>query len=185
MARRRPWRRICGGSPRRSFMLRMRQSDFRRHSLLRAVSIVLVLAAGLTIATRHPRAQADPGMTVDQVMAMPKIDAHAHLRPMTPRSARSSRPFSRSTTSGGSASVRGGMNWERLKAQIAEAEASTGRRRRGLRGRPRSTSRIGPLPDWDKTAAATIADGFKRGAVASRSGKTSAWCSKTRTAATS
>jgi predicted TIM-barrel fold metal-dependent hydrolase len=129
--------------------------------VLPMLSIVL-LAAG----ARTPARQGGAGMTVDQVMAMPKIDAHAHLRPMSAGQRQAFAAFLEKQNFQWLDICTGGMNWTRLKAQIAEAEEA----HRGAPARIAWATSFDlsnwASPDWGQAARATVGDGFKQGAVA-------------------
>ncbi len=136
-------------------------------SALRALSLVLALLAGLAVASRHPSAQsAGAGLTVDQVMAMPKIDAHAHLRPMTPAERQVFAAFLEKQNFKWLTICTGGMNWQRLKAQIAEAEASHQAAPARIAWATSFDISNWAGAEWEQAARATITDGFRQGAVA-------------------
>jgi len=135
-------------------------------SVLRALSLSLVLIAGLAAASWRVAAQAQGGLTVDQVMAMPKIDAHAHLRPTTVAQREAFAAFLEKHNFEWLDICTGGMNWARLKAQIAAA----GEAHRSAPARIAWATSFDisnwASPDWEQAARTTIAEGFKQGAVA-------------------
>lgn len=135
-------------------------------STLRLLSLILVLAAGLALVSRHPAAQAPDGLTVDQVMAMPKIDAHAHVRPMTPSQRQVFAAFLEKQNFKWLSICTGGMNWDRLKAQIVEAAASHKAAPARIAWATSFDISNWGSPEWEQAARATVADGFQQGAVA-------------------
>ncbi len=125
------------------------------------VPIVLVHAGGR-------QAAAPQRMTVDQVMAMPKIDAHAHVQAVNPAQREAFAAFLEKHNLRWLDICVGGMNWPRLEAQIARAEELHRAYPTRIAWATSFDVSNWAIPDWDKTAAATIADGFKRGAVATK-----------------
>jgi predicted TIM-barrel fold metal-dependent hydrolase len=133
-----------------------------------AFIVSILLIAGLAPGRGPAAGAAQPAetMTADQVMAMPKIDAHAHLRAMNADQLKTFAAFLERQNLQWLNICTGGMNWTRLKEQIDRAQELH-------RAHP---SRIAwatsfdvsnwTSPDWEQAARSTIADGFNRGAVA-------------------
>jgi len=138
-----------------------------------SLALVVVLSSGspgTAEARRGSTPQAAAGsrdtMTVDQVMAMPKIDAHAHLREMTPAQTQAFVRFLEKENLRWLNIATGAMDWTRLQGQIARAEAL----HRAHPGRIAWATSFNLAnwsdPAWAKAAIATITAGFKGGAVA-------------------
>ncbi len=105
-------------------------------------------------------------MTVDQVMAMPKIDAHAHVREVTPAQTRAFIRFLEKVNLRWLNIATGAMDWPRLQGQIARAEALHRAHPERIAWATSFSLANWGDPGWAKTAIATITAGFKGGAVA-------------------
>jgi predicted TIM-barrel fold metal-dependent hydrolase len=134
------------------------------------LGVVVLSAAWLTAAVARPlgapaNAQGAT-MTVDQVMQMPKIDAHAHVGALGPGHLGAFVAFLEKYNFRWLNICVGGMDWARLSKQIASAqELHKAHPERIAWATSFNVANWGQA-DWAKTAAGTIADGFSRGAVA-------------------
>jgi predicted TIM-barrel fold metal-dependent hydrolase len=108
-----------------------------------------------------------PGaMTVDQVMKMPKIDAHAHIGAPGPGHLSAFIAFLERYNFRWLNICVGGMDWTRLKQKIEAAqELHRSHPDRIAWATSFSLANWGQA-DWAQAATGTIADGFSRGAVA-------------------
>jgi predicted TIM-barrel fold metal-dependent hydrolase len=105
-------------------------------------------------------------MTVDQVMKMPKIDAHAHLGALDPEHLNAFVAFLERYNFRWLNVCVGGMNWTRLQKQIESAQAQHRAHPERIAWATSFNLTNWGAADWAKTATGTIADGFKGGAVA-------------------
>jgi predicted TIM-barrel fold metal-dependent hydrolase len=113
-----------------------------------------------------PAGAQDVAMTVDQVMKMPKIDAHAHIGALGPGHLDAFIAFLDRYNLRWLNICVGGMNWPRLQKQIESA-------RQLHRAHPERLAWASSFnltnwgqPDWAKGATDTVASGFAGGAVA-------------------
>jgi len=140
-----------------------------RAAMLRAVVLLAVaLAAGAAwplVATAPVSAQGG-AMTVDHVMKMPKIDAHAHVGGMSPGHLRAFVAFLEKYNFRWLNVCVGGMDWARLSRQIGSAQALHAAHPERLAWATSFTVTNWGQPDWAKVANATIDDGYAGGAVA-------------------
>ncbi len=139
-----------------------RAAAFRAVVLLAAVAAAVALTHGATPAAI---AQSE-AMTVDQVMQMPKIDAHAHLGAPGPGQLRAFVAFLEKYNFRWLNICVGGMDWARLSRQIGAAQALHSAYPDRLAWATSFTVANWGHADWAKVAAATIDDGFAGGAVA-------------------
>ena len=130
--------------------------------LLTAVAAAVALAPG---ATAPAIAQGD-AMTVDQVMKMPKIDAHAHIGAVSPGHLRAFVAFLEQYNLRWLNICVGGMDWARLGRQIGSAQALHAAQPDRIAWATSFTVTNWGQADWAKAANATIDDGFAGGAVA-------------------
>ena len=130
--------------------------------LLTAVAAAVALAPG---ATAPAIAQGD-AMTVDQVMKMPKIDAHAHIGAVSPGHLRAFVAFLEQYNLRWLNICVGGMDWARLSRQIGSAQALHAAQPDRIAWATSFTVTNWGEADWAKAANATIDDGFAGGAVA-------------------
>ena len=130
--------------------------------LLTAVAAAVALAPG---ATAPAIAQGD-AMTVDQVMKMPKIDAHAHIGAVSPGHLRAFIAFLEQYNLRWLNICVGGMDWARLSRQIGSAQALHAAQPDRIAWATSFTVTNWREADWAKAANATIDDGFAGGAVA-------------------
>jgi predicted TIM-barrel fold metal-dependent hydrolase len=140
-----------------------------RAAMLRAVVLLAAtLAAGAAwtlVATAPVNAQGG-AMTVDQVMTMPKIDAHAHVGGMSPRHLGAFIAFLEKYNFRWLNICVGGMNWPRLSRQIGSAQALHSAFPERLAWATSFDLTNWGHADWAKAANSTIDDGFAGGAVA-------------------
>jgi len=133
---------------------------------------IVLLGTYLAAAVAPPRSMTAPAgaqgdaMTVEQVMKMPKIDAHAHLGPVGPGQIGPFIAFLEQHHLRWLTICTGGMDGARLGRQIASAQALH-------RAHPDRISWATSFnlanwgqPDWTTTTTGTIDDGFSGGAVA-------------------
>jgi hypothetical protein len=111
-------------------------------------------------------AQGADRLTVDQVMAMPKIDAHAHIQGVTPAQRQAFVAFLEAQNFRWLNICTGATNWPRLQQQIARAEELHQAAPERIAWATSFDISNWASPDWAKAASATIADGYKNGAVA-------------------
>jgi predicted TIM-barrel fold metal-dependent hydrolase len=130
--------------------------------LLTAVAAAVALTPG---ATAPAIAQGD-AMTVDQVLKMPKIDAHAHIGAMSPGHLRAFVAFLEQYNLRWLNICVGGMDWGRLSRQIGSAQALHAAQPDRIAWATSFTVTNWGQADWAKAANATIDDGFAGGAVA-------------------
>ena len=133
---------------------------------------VVLLAAALAVAVVRlpgmtgPVAAQGDAMTVDQVMQMPKIDAHAHVGAVNPRHLAAFVAFLEKTNFRWLNIAVGGMEWARLNRQIGAAQSLHAAHPERLAWATSFNLTNWGGPDWAKSAIATIDDGFTGGAVA-------------------
>jgi len=130
--------------------------------LLTAVAAAVALTPG---ATAPAIAQGD-AMTVDQVLKMPKIDAHAHIGAVSPGHLRAFVAFLEQYNLRWLNICVGGMDWGRLSRQIGSAQALHAAQPDRIAWATSFTVTNWGQADWAKAANATIDDGFAGGAVA-------------------
>jgi predicted TIM-barrel fold metal-dependent hydrolase len=134
----------------------------------RAVVLLMAAAAAVALtpgATRPAIAQGD-AMTVDQVLKMPKIDAHAHIGGVSPGHLRAFVAFLEQYNLRWLNICVGGMDWGRLSRQIGSAQALHAAQPERIAWATSFTVTNWGQADWAKAANATIDDGFAGGAVA-------------------
>jgi predicted TIM-barrel fold metal-dependent hydrolase len=136
---------------------------------LPALALLLILPMALSQSVRKPPVAAEgDALTVDQLMKMPKIDAHAHISTLGPGQAETFIAFLVKHNFRWLAICTGGMDWNRLQQKIEL-----------MRNLHRSyPERIGwatsfdlsnwGAADWEKAATKTLTDGFSQGAVAGK-----------------
>jgi predicted TIM-barrel fold metal-dependent hydrolase len=142
-------------------------SQTSRRASLRAVVLLagsLAVAAALTL--RAPISAQGDAMTVDQVMQMPKIDAHAHIGAVSPAHLRAFIAFLEQYNLRWLNICVGGMDWARLSRQIGSAQALHAAQPDRIAWATSFTVTNWGQADWAKAANATIDDGFAGGAVA-------------------
>ena len=135
------------------------------------LSGVVLLAASAAVATlplfsTAPVSAQGDAMTVDQVMQMPKIDAHAHIGAPGPGHLRAFLAFLEKTNFRWLNICVGGMDWARLSRQIGSAQALHAAYPERLPWATSFTVANWGEADWAKAANATIDDGYAGGAVA-------------------
>jgi len=142
-------------------------------AVLASLALVVVLSPGspgTAEARRGSALQAATGsrdtMTVDQVMAMPKIDAHAHLREMTPAQTQAFVRLLEKENLRWLNIATGAMDWPRLRGQIERAEALHRAHPDRIAWATSFNLENWRDPGWAQAAIATITAGFKGGAVA-------------------
>ena len=140
-----------------------------RSAMLRGV---VVLAACLAVAVVRPLGAPMPAgapgvaMTVDQVMKMPKIDAHAHIGAIGPGHLDAFIAFLDRYNLRWLNICVGGMNWPRLQKQIESAQQLHRAHPERLAWASSFNLTNWGQPDWAKGATDTVASGFAGGAVA-------------------
>jgi predicted TIM-barrel fold metal-dependent hydrolase len=148
-------------------MLRPRPAfPIRRSLLALAVSLVSLVVLGY-----GPSGSAAPqggGLTLDEVMAMPKIDAHAHVREVNPAQRQAFAAFLEKQNLRWLNICTGATDWPRLEAQIHRAQDLHRAYPDRLAWATSFDISNWENPDWAKVAAATVADGFTQGAVATK-----------------
>jgi len=107
-------------------------------------------------------------MTVDQVMKMPKIDAHAHIAALGPGRLDAFVAFLDRYNFRWLDICVGGMDWTRLKQRIELAHGLHRSHPDRIAWATSFNLTNWGAPDWAKAAIGTIADGFSRGAVATK-----------------
>jgi predicted TIM-barrel fold metal-dependent hydrolase len=139
-----------------------------RAAMIQAVVLLAAVAAAVALtpgATAPAIAQGD-AMTVDQILKMPKIDAHAHLGGMSPGHLRAFVAFLEKYNLRWLNICVGGMDWGRLSRQIGSAQALHAAHPDRIAWATSFTVTNWGQPEWAKAANATIDDGFAGGAVA-------------------
>ena len=139
-----------------------------RAAMIRALVLLAAVAAAVALtpgATAPAIAQGD-AMTVDQVLKMPKIDAHAHIGGMSPGHLRAFVAFLEKYNLRWLNIAVGGMDWGRLSRQIGSAQALHAAQPDRIAWATSFTVTNWGQADWAKAANATIDDGFAGGAVA-------------------
>ena len=131
-------------------------------------ALVLVLPVALMHGGQGQAPAPADTMTVDQVMAMPKIDAHAHVGPMSGAQRTAFLAFLEKASLKWLNICTGGMNAARLAQQIENAEQL----HRAAPGRVAwatsfTLSNWGD-EDWAEAAERMIDEGFSGGAVAAK-----------------
>ncbi len=140
----------------------------RRAPVLLALVLLVIVAAAVVsppAGTSPVSAQGDT-MTVRDVMAMPKIDAHAHVGGMSPGHLRAFLAFLEKHNLRWLNIAVSGMDWGRLSRQIGSAQALHAAYPDRLAWATSFTVSNWGAPDWAALANATIDDGFGGGAVA-------------------
>jgi predicted TIM-barrel fold metal-dependent hydrolase len=130
--------------------------------LLTAVAAAVALTPGATV----PAIAQGDAMTVDQVLKMPKIDAHAHIGGVSPGHLRAFVAFLEKYNLRWLNICVGGMDWGRLSRQIGSAQALHAAHPDRIAWATSFTVTNWGQADWAKAANATIDDGFAGGAVA-------------------
>jgi predicted TIM-barrel fold metal-dependent hydrolase len=139
-----------------------------RAAILAAIVVLLIVAAAVALPPRAASpvfAQGD-AMTVADVLAMPKIDAHAHIGGMSPGHLRAFLAFLEKHNFRWLNIAVGGTDWGRLSRQIGSAQALHAAQPDRLAWATSFTLTNWGAPDWATAANATIDDGFAGGAVA-------------------
>jgi predicted TIM-barrel fold metal-dependent hydrolase len=139
-----------------------------RAAMIQAVVLLTAVAAAVALtpgATAPAIAQGD-AMTVDQVLTMPKIDAHAHIGGMSPGHLSAFVAFLEKYNFRWLNICVGGMDWARLSRQIGSAQALHAAHPERIAWATSFTVTNWGQPDWAKAANATIDEGFAGGAVA-------------------
>jgi predicted TIM-barrel fold metal-dependent hydrolase len=139
-----------------------------RAAMIQAVVLLTAVAAAVALtpgATAPAIAQGD-AMTVDQVLTMPKIDAHAHIGGMSPGHLSAFVAFLEKYNFRWLNICVGGMDWARLSRQIGSAQALHAAHPERIAWATSFTVTNWGQADWAKAANATIDDGFAGGAVA-------------------
>jgi predicted TIM-barrel fold metal-dependent hydrolase len=136
-------------------------------------SLVLLAAVGAAaaavtwpVSVIAPVGAQGDAMTVDQVMRMPKIDAHAHVGAPGPGQLRAFVAFLEKYNLRWLNVCVGGMDWGRLSRQIGSAQALHSAYPERLAWATSFTVANWGQADWAKTSIGTIDDGFAGGAVA-------------------
>ena len=139
-----------------------------RAAMLRAVVLLTAVAAAVALTSRAtaPAIAQGDAMTVDQVLKMPKIDAHAHIGGMSPGHLRAFLAFLEKYNLRWLNISVGGMDWGRLSRQIGSAQALHAAHPERIAWATSFTVTNWGQADWAKAANATIDDGFAGGAVA-------------------
>jgi predicted TIM-barrel fold metal-dependent hydrolase len=130
--------------------------------LLTAVAAAVALTPGATV----PAIAQGDAMTVDQVLKMPKIDAHAHIGGVSPGHLRAFVAFLEKYNLRWLNICVGGMDWGRLSRQIGSAQALHAAHPDRIAWATSFTVTNWGQADWAKAANATIDEGFAGGAVA-------------------
>jgi predicted TIM-barrel fold metal-dependent hydrolase len=139
-----------------------------RAAMLRAAVLLTAMAAAVALppgGTAPAIAQGD-AMTVDQVLKMPKIDAHAHIGGMSPDHLRAFVAFLEKYNLRWLNICVGGMDWGRLSRQIGSAQALHAAHPERIAWATSFDLTNWGQADWAKAATATIDSGFAGGAVA-------------------
>jgi predicted TIM-barrel fold metal-dependent hydrolase len=130
------------------------------------LAAVLALAVPLLFSAPASIGAQGTAMTVDQVMRMPKIDAHAHVGGMSPKHLGAFIAFLEQYNFRWLNICVGGMNWPRLSRQIGSAQALHSAFPGRLAWATSFDLTNWGQADWAKAANSTIDDGFAGGAVA-------------------
>ena len=130
------------------------------------VAAVLAGAATLPPGTPAPVSAQGGAMTVDQVMRMPKIDAHAHLGAPAPGHLEAFVAFLEKYNFRWLNICVGGMDWARLSRQLESAQATHRAHPERIAWATSFNLANWGQADWAKTANSTIDSGFAGGAVA-------------------
>jgi predicted TIM-barrel fold metal-dependent hydrolase len=131
-----------------------------------------LITACLAVAVARPLGAPAPAgaqggtMTVDQVMKMPKIDAHAHLGALGPEDLTAFVAFLDRYNLRWLNVCVGGMNWARLQNQIDSAKTMHRAHPERIAWATSFNLTNWGDADWAKAATDTIAAGFAGGAVA-------------------
>jgi predicted TIM-barrel fold metal-dependent hydrolase len=131
-----------------------------------AVLLGVSLAVAAAVLLRAPVSAQGDAMTVDQVMQMPKIDAHAHIGAVGPAHLKAFITFLEKYNFRWLDICVGGMDWARLSRQIGSAQALHAAQPDRIAWATSFTVTNWGQADWAKAANATIDDGFAGGAVA-------------------
>jgi hypothetical protein len=141
---------------------------FPRRGVLLALALCLVLGVARPCGAPAPDGAPGGAMTVDQVMKMPKIDAHAHIAALGPGQLEAFIAFLEGHNFRWLNICAGGMDWARLKQKIELAqELHRSHPDRIAWATSFNLSNWGN-PDWARAAIDTLSDGFARGAVAAK-----------------
>ena len=138
----------------------------RRVSLRAVVLLAGSLAVAAALMLRAPVSAQGEAMTVDQVMRMPKIDAHAHVGVLGPGQLDAFVAFLEKINFRWLNVCVGGMNWARLSEQIESAREMHRAHPARLAWATSFNLTNWSQADWAKAANSTIDDGFAGGAVA-------------------
>jgi predicted TIM-barrel fold metal-dependent hydrolase len=133
---------------------------------------VVLLAICLIVAVVRPLGAPAPAgaqvgtLTVDQVMKMPKVDAHAHIGALGPGALEAFVAFLDRYNFRWLNICVGGMNWARLSKQIESAQAIHRAHPDRIAWATSFNLTNWGQADWAKSANETIASGLAGGAVA-------------------
>lgn len=131
--------------------------------LVLALTIALVSAQN---AAQNTAAAAGEILTVDQVMKMPKYDAHAHVMALGPGQAEKFIAFLAERNFRWLDICTGGMEWDRLQQKVELAQKLHKAYPDRIGWAPSFNISNWSSPDWEKSALKYLADGFSQGAVA-------------------
>lgn len=143
----------------------------RRAVLLGSCSALLALPVVLARGIDAVAGQGADVLTVEQVMTMPKIDAHAHVNALGPGEREAFVRFLEAHGFKWLNICTGGMDWTRLRAQIERARELHRAHPERLAWATSFDLSNWTSPGWRQAAIDTLADGFARGAVAGKAWK--------------
>jgi predicted TIM-barrel fold metal-dependent hydrolase len=130
------------------------------------LTLSMLAAVAHPVGARASGAAQDGPMTVDQVMRMPKIDAHAHIGALGPGHLERFVAFLDQHDFRWLNICTGGMNRARLEQKIKLAQDLHRAHPKQIAWATSFSLENWGQADWAKSATATIADGFAGGAVA-------------------
>jgi predicted TIM-barrel fold metal-dependent hydrolase len=137
--------------------------------LLKGVVLLAAIAAAILawpLSARSPASGQGAAMTVDQVMRMPKIDAHAHLGALGAEDAKAFVAFLEQRNLRWLTICTGAMDAARLSRQIESAQALHRAHPDRIAWATSFSVANWGQSDWAKASLGTIDDGFAGGAVA-------------------
>jgi predicted TIM-barrel fold metal-dependent hydrolase len=148
------------------------QSRIRPTILCCASLLVLLLVPPiLTRSQGIPGPAAAPEsatMTVEQVMQMPKIDAHAHVMGLGPRQGEQFVTFLKKINLRWLDICTGGLQWKRMQQKIELARSLHQAYPERIGWATSFNLSNWGSPDWEKAAIQSLSEGFSHGAVAGK-----------------
>lgn len=139
-----------------------------RTAIRRAVVLLALAAAAVALmpGVQAPASAQGDGLTLADVLKMPKIDAHAHINDVSPAYLRAFVAFLEKYNLRWLNICVGGMDWAALSREIGSAQALHAAHPDRIAWATSFTVSNWGQADWGKAANATVDSGYAGGAVA-------------------